>query len=203
MRRVASATRLRNVLRHPMSATREETAEVPVNATTEPAAPDRPVRTSVAWVDALGAAFVRSRRALQLATGIFLVLLGLHIGSVRIALMLDGTRSTGRIVAYEQRLMPTSGTSTHRTLAFMPVVEFQTGARTVRFTDWLGSSGATALHESVPIIYRRADPSVAMIDRPLGNWLPWAPVLALGLMLSLDAVRGFLARRRASRTPHP
>jgi hypothetical protein len=156
------------------------------------------VRTSIAWVDALGAAFVRSRRALQLAVGIFLVLLGLYIGRVRIELMLDGARATGQIVAYEQRLMPKSGTSTDRTLAFMPVVEFRTGARTVRFTDWLGSSVAAALHESVPVVYRRADPSVAMIDRRVGNWLPWAPILALGLFLSLDAVRAYFARRRSS-----
>lgn len=157
-----------------------------------------PVRTSAAWVDALGAAFVRSRRALQLAAGLFLVLLGLHVGGMRIALMLDGTRATGRVVAYEQRLMPRSGTSTDRTLAFMSVVEFQTGAHSVRFTDWLGSSVADALHARVPIIYRRADPSVAMIDRPVGNWLPWAPILALGLFLSLDAVRAYVSRRRSS-----
>ena len=166
-----------------------------MRATIEPA-PNPPVRTSVAWVDALGAAFVRSRRALQLATGLFLVLLGLFVGRMRIELMLYGARTTGRIVAYEPRLMPKSGTSTNRT-AFMPVVEFQTGARTVRFTDWLGSSVAGARNESVPVVYRRADPSVGMIDRRVGNWLPWAPILALGLFLSLDAVRAYIARRRS------
>jgi hypothetical protein len=139
-----------------------------VKATRAPSPHDPSVRTSIAWIDALGAAFVRSRRALQLATGVFLALLGIYIGRVRIELMLDGTRTSGRIVAYEQRLLPTSGTSTARTLAFMPVV------------------------------YRAADPSVAMIDRRVGNWLPWAPILALGLFLSLDAVRAYVVRRRSS-----
>ena len=169
-----------------------------MRATRDPVPRDPPVRTSIAWVDALGAAFVRSRRALQLATGVFLVLLGLYLGKARIELLLDGVRTTGRIVAYEQRLMPTSGTSTARTLAFMPVVEFQTAAHSVRFTDWLGSSVAAARNESVPVVYRRTDPSVAMIDRRVGNWLPWAPILALGLFLSLDALRAYIARRRST-----
>ena len=148
------------------------------------------------WVDALGAAFVRSRRALQLATGLSLALLGFYIGRTRIELLAGGARTTGTIVAYEQQLMPRSGTSTSRTLAFMPVVEFDVGGRTARFTDWLGSSVAAALHERVPVVYRRADPTVAMIDRPVANWLPWAPTLALGLFLSLDAVRAFVVGRR-------
>jgi hypothetical protein len=168
-----------------------------VKAATESAAPDPPFRSSVAWVDALGAAFVRARRTLQFATGLFLALLGLHLGRVRIALMVDGVRATGRIVAYEPRLMPRAGTSTGRTLAFMPVVEFPTGTHVVRFTDWLGSSAAAARQDSVPVLYRRAEPSVAMIDRPVGNWLPWGPTLALGLFLSLDALRAFFARRRS------
>jgi hypothetical protein len=169
-----------------------------VRTTREPASSDPPVRTPIAWVNALGAAFVRSRRALQLAAGLSLVLLGLHIGRVRIELMLDGVRASGRIVAYEPQLMPRSGTSTDGTTAFMPVVEFQAGEHSVRFTDWLGSSVASARNQSVPIVYRRADPSVAMIDRRVGNWLPWAPILALGLFLSLDAVRAYFARRRSS-----
>ncbi len=161
-------------------------------------APDPPLRTAPAWVDALGAAFVRSRRTLQLATGFFLVLLGLYVGRVRIELLAGGARATGRIVAYEQRLMPRAGTSTGGTVAFMPVVEYQSGARVVRFTDWLGSSSASARDESVPVVYQRANPSVAMIDRRLGNWLPWAPILALGLFLSLDAVRAYIASRRSA-----
>lgn len=155
-----------------------------------------PLPSSVTWVDTLGAGFVRFRRTLQLATGLFFTLLGLHLGWARIALMLDGARATGQIVAYEQRLMPRSSRSSGHTLAFMPVVEFPTGTRVVRFTDWLGSSVAAALHDTVPVLYRRAEPSVAIIDRRVGNWLPWGPVLALGLFLSLDAVRAWRARRR-------
>ena len=147
------------------------------------------------WIDKLGAAFVRSRRTLQLVTGLFFILLGLQLGRVRIALMMDGARTTGRIVAYEQKLMPRTGTSSSHTLAFMPVVEFRTGTHVARFTDWLGSSVAAARGDSVPVLYRRTRPSVAMIDRRVGNWLPWAPVLALGLFLSLDAVRAWRRRR--------
>jgi hypothetical protein len=78
----------------------------------------------------------------------------------------------------------------------MPVVEFPARARVVRFTDWLGSSVRTAGYEGVPVIYRRAEPSLAMIDLPVGNWLPWGPTLAVGFFLALDAMRGWLGRRR-------
>ena len=126
------------------------------------------------------------------------MLLGLQLGRVRIALLVDGARATGRIVAYEQRLLPRSRSSTG-TLAFMPVVEFSTGTRVVRFTDWLGSSVAAGQNDTVPVRYRRVEPSVAMIDRPVGNWLPWGPTLALGLFLLLDAVRAWLRQRRSAR----
>lgn len=153
-------------------------------------------RSQHGWADTLGAAFVRSRRALQFATGIFLVLLGLSIGKARIAVLADAGRATGRVVSYEARSMPRGSRPGGRSTAWMPVVEFPAGTRVVRFTDWLGSSVRTAGQDGVPVIYRRAEPSLAMIDRPVGNWLPWAPTLALGLFLALDAMRGWLGRRR-------
>jgi hypothetical protein len=154
---------------------------------------------ALAWVDRFGAAFVRARRALAVATGVFLLLVGARLGAPRVRLMLDGARTTGRVVGYEERLFGRSGSSTAHTLAFMPVVEFDVAGRAVRFTDWLGSSSQAGLHERVPIIYRRVEPTVAMIDRPVANWLPWAPIVVVGLLLSLDAAGSLVApRRRAS-----
>jgi hypothetical protein len=41
----------------------------------------------------------------------------------------------------------------------------------------------------VIVLYDPANPSLAMIDRPVWNWLPWAPIFALGLFLVLVAIK--------------
>ena len=61
--------------------------------------------------------------------------------------------------------------------AFMPIVEFKLGDRTIRFKDWMGSSVAAGLNNPVPVIYDSSEPSVAMIDRHVWNWIPWARLL--------------------------
>jgi hypothetical protein len=45
----------------------------------------------------------------------------------------------------------------------------------------------------VTVLYDRAGPTDAMIDRPIWNWMPWASIGAVGLFLALLAVRGWLA----------
>jgi len=79
--------------------------------------------------------------------------------------------------------------------AFMPIVEFKLGARTIRFKGWMGSSVAAGLNNPVPVIYDSPAPSLAMIDRPVWNWIPWAPAFVLGLFLVLVAIKGWLLKR--------
>jgi hypothetical protein len=74
----------------------------------------------------------------------------------------------------------------------MPIVEFHTHDRFIQFEDWLGSNSAGALSNPVIVLYDPANPSLAMIDRPVWNWLPWAPIFALGLFLVLVAIKGAL-----------
>ena len=72
----------------------------------------------------------------------------------------------------------------------MPVVEYRAmGDKRIRFEDWLGKSSTGMLNESVPVLYETTDPSVAMIDRPVWNWMPWAPIIAVGLFLVFDGIR--------------
>jgi hypothetical protein len=53
-----------------------------------------------------------------------------------------------------------------------------------------GSESRVGLGSSVPVIYDPANPSVAMLDRGLSNWLPWAPCFAVGLVVGLDSLKG-------------
>jgi hypothetical protein len=135
----------------------------------------------------------------QLVVGAFLLVLAVYIGRGHFDLIRHGMRADGRVVGYEQRTFRssngTSQTST-TTTAFMPIVEFRTSARVVRFTDWLGSRSAGHLSEVLTVLYDPTNPSLAMIDRPVMNWIPWMPIAAVGLLLVVAAFRA--GARRAS-----
>ena len=59
----------------------------------------------------------------------------------------------------------------------------------------MGSPSMGSLPDRVTVLYDPARPSDAMIDRPVWNWLPWAPIGAVGLFLALVAVKGWLGHR--------
>ena len=120
------------------------------------------------------------------------------MGHEHLRLIRSGVRTQGKIVDSKMEGFTTrsrsGSTSSHN--AHMPIVEFQAGDRTVRFKDWLGSSAAPALNQMVPVIYAREDPPVAMIDRKVMNWIPWAPTLAVGLFLVVVGMKGLISYKK-------
>ena len=50
------------------------------------------------------------------------------------------------------------------------------------------------------VLYDPANPAVAMIDRPVWNWIPRAPTFAVGLFMVLAAINGFFKSRRTVET---
>ncbi len=151
----------------------------------------------VNWIAGHRATIGRYAHLLQIVTGVCLMLVGYHMGRAHYDLIRHGTRATGRIVDYKQQNFY-SGSTYHSgaTNAFMPIVEFGSGDRVARFTDWLGSSAATGLNDPVKVLYDPDDPSVAMIDRPVWNWLPWAPIFGVGCFLTLVGVKSVLVTAR-------
>jgi len=81
----------------------------------------------------------------------------------------------------------------------MPVIEFTAGHDAVRFRDWMGSNLRVPMGGSVPDLYDPAHPANAMIDRPVWNWIPWGPMLAIALLLLASGIRG----RMRSPEPRP
>ncbi len=144
----------------------------------------------VQWLISHRAKVARATYVLQVLVGVFLALLGYGTGRMHFDLIREGARAAGRIVDYKQQNFY-SGPGYHSgvTNAFMPVVEFRARDRVIRFKDWLGSSSATGLNDTVRVLYAPGDPSVAMIDRPVWNWLPWAPLFALGCFLTLVGIK--------------
>lgn len=137
---------------------------------------------------------------LQIAVGLFLITFGLWIGREHCRLVLFGVRSYGKLVSYQpQRLniVDTNG-STFSDTAFMPAVEFQAQGRVFQFRDWMASRFRVPMGGTVPILYDPARPTSAMIDRPVANWIPWAPLVAVGVLLAISGIR---TRLRLSREP--
>ena len=137
------------------------------------------------WLQANPEAVRRYTRRAQIAAGLFLMALGYHMGKDHYRLIRQGARAAGTIVAYKQEPMP-DGRGGYRRPISLPIVRFQAGDRAVEFKDWL-SSPAEVLNARVPVLYDPADPRAAMIDRPVWNWIPWAPVLGVGVFLLLVA----------------
>jgi hypothetical protein len=44
----------------------------------------------------------------------------------------------------------------------------------------------------VTVLYDPENPSLAMIDQPVWNWIPWAPTSGVGLILLLVGTKGWL-----------
>ena len=135
---------------------------------------------------------LRYARIMEVVVGMFLLCLGYYIGKDHFHLIRDGVRVPGTIVEYKQEYFPGSfGRSNRSSQAFMPVVKFQAGPQDVEFKDWIGTNNAVK-NIRVTVLYDPEKPSLAMIDRPVWNWIPWAPTLGVGLFLFFVGVRGWL-----------
>jgi hypothetical protein len=132
----------------------------------------------------------------QAMTGVFLLFMAYFMGHVHFHLIRTGNRTIGKIIDYKETHIA-SGPSRQSTITFLPIVEFTAKGGSVRFTDWLGSSSAAGRGDRVTVLYDPEDPSVAMIDRPVMNWIPWAPIGAAGFFLCLAALRRCLSNQFA------
>jgi uncharacterized protein DUF3592 len=138
----------------------------------------------------------RVESIIQIVVGTFLLVFGYWIGHDHCRLVLSGAKAQGKLVAFNGRqFVHNSGGSSYSDTASMPIVEFQAQGQTVRFRDWVGSNFRTPMGGFVQILYDPQHPSNAMIDRPLMNWIPWAPMIAGGTLLLIS---GFRLRRRST-----
>ena len=144
------------------------------------------------WADENKSKVESYRSAASISVGLLLMFLGYQIGNSHFHLILDGIRTNGRIVEYERTVInPMDSTST----TFIPIVELQYKNQTIRFKDWKGSQSNSP--KDVLVIYDLSQPSVAMIDRPIWNWMPWAPMFIGGLLLLLASIKNWLKFRLA------
>lgn len=147
----------------------------------------------VEWTTNNKAKVLRYTRVFQVVTGLFLLALGYYIGREHFHLIRKGVRAPGTIVGYKEEYFAGnySRPSSSGFTAFMPLVKYQAGNRVIQFKDWMGTNAAV-LNVRVTVLYDPVNPSSAMIDRPVMNWIPWAPTFAMGLFLILVAIKAWL-----------
>jgi hypothetical protein len=145
----------------------------------------------VAQVTRAAPKFFRYIFLLQAFAGLLLIGLGYFMGAAHFHLIRAGIRTPGKIVGYKQKYFSSSsGSTSSTTTGYMPIVEFQAGDHVVQFQDWLGTKIAGSANVSVVVLYDPVNLSVAMIDRPVWNWIPWAPTFVVGVFLVLVAIKG-------------
>jgi hypothetical protein len=150
------------------------------------------IQQLVAWMLSNKVQVFRFVRVLQLLSGLLLLGFSYFAGREPFRLIRAGVRTQGLIVDYqEQHFQHISTGGSYNTSAFMPIVEFHSGERLIRFKDWKGTNSTGDLHSPVTVLYDPANPISAMIDRPVMNWIPWAPIFAVGFFLFLVAMKGF------------
>ena len=155
----------------------------------------------ISWADpaALEAAVRNQEKATRFAlpvllvAGVGLLLLGGHLHRRTEAFLAKAVRSHGVVVSLARQHSSRSDT-------FAPVVEFEQGGRTYRFTDSISSRPAMyATGDSVGVLYDPDNPANARIDR--GRWNRIVPILIGGFGVLFCFAGLWVLKRRSTSRP--
>ncbi len=124
----------------------------------------------VEWLLANRAKILRYAFVPQLLAAVALLGIAYFTGKTDAYLLFKGARTRGKIVGFQPRQI-------HR-------------YRTPTSTGIFGVPGGEGVGWPVAVLYDPGNVSVAMIDRPFWNWIPWGPALAMGAFLALVSLKG-------------
>lgn len=149
--------------------------------------PDSAENTTHAWVAKLLQAPHRVywvANKLQLLVGVALLVLGAVSGQRLIPVLLQGESAIGTIVGHQQVIWTSSSsTGSQHHSPFMPIVEFSYQDAVYRFQDVVGSNSNGGQGDKVTVLVHRQRPAESVIARGVMNWIPWAPMLLVGVLL--------------------
>jgi Protein of unknown function (DUF3592) len=152
--------------------------------------------SQVFWILSNRGKILRYAFVLQFLVAAALLTAADFTGHTDLRLLLHGARANGKIVAFQQRQWHThrnpSSTGMYGRNVYLPIVEFEVQGAIVRFEEKKLVAQGEGVGWPVTVLYDPTNPSVARIDRPFWNWMPWAPLLAIGSLLALAALKGLL-----------
>jgi hypothetical protein len=149
----------------------------------------------VEWMLANRAKILRYAFVPQLLAAVALLSLAYFTGKTDAHLLFEGARTQGKIVGFQRRELHThrnpSSNGVYGRTVYLPIVEFEALGDKVHFEERKLVPGGEGVGWQVAVLYDPNNASVAMIDRPFWNWIPWAPALAIGAFLTLVSLKGF------------
>jgi len=153
----------------------------------------------VEWLLANRAKILRYAFVPQLLAAVALLGIAYFTGKTDAYLLFKGARTRGKIVGFQPRQIhryrtPTSTGIFGRT-EYFPIVEFEGRGALVHFEEHKLVPGGEGVGWPVAVLYDPGNVSVAMIDRPFWNWIPWGPALAMGAFLALVSLKGLFVFR--------
>lgn len=101
-------------------------------------------------------------------------------------LLLKGKTAQGTILSYKEKSLTTKNGSPRST--FMPIVKFEVNGKSYQFNNYMGSNSTGGINTTVPVIYSASNPEFAMIDQGWRNFIPWAPIFIMGLLIVMGAI---------------
>jgi hypothetical protein len=159
----------------------------------------------VEWLLANRAKILRYAFVPQLLAAVVLLGVAYYTGKIDIHLLFNGARTRGKIVGFHRTELHThrnpSSNGVYGRIVYLPIVEFEAQGAVVRFEERKLVSSGEGVGWPVAVLYDPNNVSLAIIDRPFWNWIPWAPALAMGAFLALVSLKGlfvFLASSEPS-----
>ena len=135
----------------------------------------------------------------QFLAAVTLFAVGYFTGKADVHLLLNGARTRGKVVGFQRTDLHThrnpSSNGMYGRIVYLPIVEFVAQGTIVRFKDrkLLTEDEGKGVGWPVAVLYDPANVSRAMVDRPFWNWIPWAPALAIGVLLALASLKGLFS----------
>lgn len=132
------------------------------------------------------------RFVVGLVVGLSFLIFGIYISGPRVFVLRGPAKTVGRVTGSVRRsgsIWNAQHTTQYTVTGYDPTVEFQAGGRRIDFEDWRSTQRLPPVNSAVPVIYDPRDPSKAMIDLALWNFIPWAPITIVGLLLFLNALK--------------
>jgi hypothetical protein len=159
----------------------------------------------VEWLLANRAKIFRFAFVPQLLASVALLGVAYFTGKTDAHLLFKGAHAQGKIVGFQPRQFhryrtPTSTGIFGRTV-YPAIVEFEAQGAVVRFEERKLVSSGEGVGWPVAVLYDPNNVSLAIVDRPFWNWIPWAPAFAMGAFLAVVSLKGlfvFLASSEPS-----
>jgi hypothetical protein len=133
----------------------------------------------------------------QFLAAVTLLAVAYLIGKADVHLLLNGARTRGKVVGFQRTDLHThrnpSSNGMYGRIVYLPVVEFEVQGTIVKFEEHKLVSQGEGVGSPVAVLYDPANVSRAMVDRPFWNWIPWAPALAIGVLLALASLKGLFS----------